>query len=73
MAVVESFTVEGFPELFKAMDELKEEIGKGKTDRIWRDLLKKSMQPVLDAAKAAKQHLPKRPPAHATRQGREIL
>lgn len=53
MAVVESFTVEGFPELFKAMDELKEEIGKGKTDRIWRDLLKKSMQPVLDAAKAA--------------------
>ena len=53
MAVVESFTVEGFPELFRAMDELKEEIGKGKTDRIWRDTLKKAMQPVLDSAKAA--------------------
>lgn len=53
MAVVESFSVEGFPELFKKMDELKEEIGKGKTDRIWRDVLKKSMQPVLDSAKAA--------------------
>lgn len=53
MAIVESFTVDGFPELFKAMDELKEEIGKGKTDRIWRDVLKKSMQPVLDSAKAS--------------------
>ena len=53
MAVVESFTVEGFPELFKTMDRLKEEIGKGKTDRIWRDVLKRAMQPVLDSAKAA--------------------
>jgi hypothetical protein len=53
MAVIESFTVAGFPELFKAMDELKEEIGKGKTDRIWRDTLKAAMQPVLNSAKAA--------------------
>lgn len=53
MAVVESFTVEGFPELFRAMDELKEEIGKGKTDRIWRDVLKGAMQPVLESARAA--------------------
>ena len=51
MSVQTSIKVEGFEELFKAMDSLKQEIGKGKTDRIWRDLLKKSMQPVLDAAK----------------------
>ena len=51
MSVQTSVKVEGFEELFKAMDQLKEEIGKGKTDRIWRDVLKKAMQPVLQGAK----------------------
>lgn len=45
------FTVEGFPELFAAMDELKDEIGKSKTDRIWREAMKAAFQPVLEAAK----------------------
>lgn len=45
------YQVEGFPELFAAMDALKEEIGKGKTDRIWREAMKKAFQPVLNAAK----------------------
>lgn len=45
------FTVEGFPELFAAMAELKEEIGKSKTDRIWREAMKAAFQPVLEAAK----------------------
>ncbi len=44
--------VEGFPELFAAMEELKEEIGKGKTDRIWRDAMKSAFAPVLASAKA---------------------
>jgi HK97 gp10 family phage protein len=52
MAVVASFKVEGFPELFEQMNNLKEEIGKQKTDRLWRGALTSAMQPVLDAAKA---------------------
>lgn len=45
--------VSGFDDLFKTMDALSEEIGKGKTDRIWRDSLALAMKVVLDAAKAA--------------------
>lgn len=45
------FSIEGFPELFAAMDSIKEEIGKGKTDRIWRESIKAAFQPVLEAAK----------------------
>lgn len=51
-----SYKVEGFSELFAAMDALKEEIGKGKTDRIWRDAMKGAFTPVL---MAAKQNAPK--------------
>ena len=43
--------IEGFPELFAAMDRLKEEIGKGKTDKIWRDAMRAAFAPVLAAAK----------------------
>jgi HK97 gp10 family phage protein len=46
-----SLKVEGFEELFKRMDELSAEIGKGKTDRIWRKVMTTAMQPVLDAAR----------------------
>lgn len=53
MAVIQSYTVEGFPELFAAMNDLKEEIGKQKTDRLWRSALTAAMQPVLKAAQAA--------------------
>ncbi len=41
------FRVEGFEELFAKMGELEEEIGKGKTDRIWRKALAWAMEPVL--------------------------
>ena len=47
-----SFQVTGFDELFKNMDELKEEIGKGKTDRIWRSSLIYAFIPVLELAKS---------------------
>lgn len=47
-----STEVKGFDELFKAMDELAEEIGKGKTDRIWRKAMTYAFEPVLDEAKA---------------------
>ncbi|MGI9162841.1 MAG: HK97-gp10 family putative phage morphogenesis protein [Mycobacterium sp.] len=45
------FKVEGFEELFKTMDELAEEIGQGKTAKIWRTALGYAMEPVLQAAK----------------------
>jgi HK97 gp10 family phage protein len=44
-------TVKGFDDLFKAMDELAQEIGKGKTDRIWRKAMMTAFMPVLQAAK----------------------
>lgn len=39
--------VEGFDDLFKTMDELAEEIGKGKTDKIWRKALGFAFEPVM--------------------------
>ena len=52
----QQFTVDGFPELFAAMDSIKDEIGKGKTDRLWRDVLTAAFQPVLSAAKSNAPH-----------------
>lgn len=46
------FKMEGFEELIAAMDDLAEEIGKGKTDRIWRNALAYAMEPVLQDAKS---------------------
>jgi HK97 gp10 family phage protein len=51
MAAIQQFSVEGFPELFAAMNSLKEEIGKGKTDKIYREAMKAAFQPVLNSAK----------------------
>lgn len=44
-------SVQGFDELFKAMDDLAEEIGKGKTEAIWRRAMKFAIYPVLESAK----------------------
>lgn len=52
MSVQMSVKVEGFEDLFKQMNELAQEIGKGKTDRIWRNALKYAMEPVLEKAKS---------------------
>jgi HK97 gp10 family phage protein len=46
------FKTDGFEDLFKRMDELKEEIGKGKTDAIWRSAMRYAMEPVLHDAQA---------------------
>lgn len=51
MSVEYEFKVDGFDELFAGMAELKEEIGKGKTDRMWREALTIAAQPILDSAK----------------------
>lgn len=51
MSVQASVKVEGFEDLFKQMDALSEEIGKGKTDRIWRNSLTQAFEPVLQAVK----------------------
>jgi HK97 gp10 family phage protein len=50
MAVEVAFGYEGFEDLFARMDEIKEEIGKGKTDKVWRNMLKMAMNPVLEEA-----------------------
>lgn len=42
--------VQGFEALFQRMEALREEIGKGKTDRIWRNCMKYAMEPVLQDA-----------------------
>lgn len=47
-----SFKMEGFDELIKKMDELGEEIGKSKTDAIWRKAMGYAMEPVLQDAKS---------------------
>jgi HK97 gp10 family phage protein len=44
--------VKGFEDLFKAMEELQEEIGKAKTDRIWKNALTYAFVPVLEKAKS---------------------
>jgi HK97 gp10 family phage protein len=44
-------SIDGFESLNKALDMLREEFGKGKTDAIYRKAMKAAMQPVLDAAK----------------------
>ena len=45
-------SVEGFDELFKAMDNLSQEIGEAKTMTIWRKALGEAMRPVLESAKS---------------------
>jgi len=46
-----TFQVEGFKELFSEMDQLAEEIGKTKTDRIWKNALLYAFEPVFQDAK----------------------
>jgi HK97 gp10 family phage protein len=46
-----SFQVDGFDELFKAMDDLAQEVGKQKTDRIWKKAMGFAFFPVLQSAK----------------------
>jgi HK97 gp10 family phage protein len=47
-----AFKVEGLDELLQNMGDLQEEIGKKKTDRLWRKILAQAMAPVLETAKA---------------------
>lgn len=45
--------VEGFDELYKTFDELAEEIGQGKTNRIWKKALGFAFEPVLRQVKSS--------------------
>ena len=45
-------SVTGFDELFKAMDDLANEVGQRKVDSVWSGAMRKAMRPVLDTAKA---------------------
>ena len=49
--MLNSTDVEGFDELFKRIDELRDEIGKAKTDRIYRNAMRYALEPVLQDAK----------------------
>lgn len=51
MAIDFSFSIEGFENLFQRMDELRDEIGKAKTDRIYRQAMTYAFEPVLQDAK----------------------
>ena len=52
MAIQESYKVEGFEALFAAMNDMKEEIGKQKTDKIWREAVRRGAEPILAEVKA---------------------
>lgn len=49
--ITRSATIEGMDALFKAMDELSQEITKGKTARIWKNSMRYAFEPVKDTAK----------------------
>jgi HK97 gp10 family phage protein len=51
MAIEQYVQVDGMEALFKRMDELRDEVGKGKTDKIWRNCLQYAFEPVLQDAK----------------------
>jgi len=46
------FSTSGFEGLFANMQALEDEIGKGKTDKIWRTAMTYAMEPVLQDAKS---------------------
>ena len=46
------FQVQGFEGLLANMQALEDEIGKGKTDKIWRTAMQYAMEPVLQDAKS---------------------
>jgi HK97 gp10 family phage protein len=52
MPVQESYKIEGFEALFAAMNEMKEEIGKQKTDKIWREAVRRGAEPILAEIKS---------------------
>lgn len=51
MAAIATIKVEGFNDLLARLNELSDEISKQKTDRMWRTILERSAQPILDAVK----------------------
>jgi HK97 gp10 family phage protein len=46
------YQVEGMDDLFAQLNNLKDEIGKQKTDRIWREVVTRAAQPILEAVKS---------------------
>lgn len=44
--------IDGFKELFAKMDALAEEIGKGKTDTVWRKAMADAIDPIKEEAKS---------------------
>lgn len=46
------YQVEGMDDLFAQLNNLKQEIGKQKTDRIWREVVTRAAEPILEAVKS---------------------
>jgi HK97 gp10 family phage protein len=53
MVLADTFKVEGMEELFAQLNNLKQEIGKQKTDRIWREVVTRAAEPILAEVKAS--------------------
>jgi HK97 gp10 family phage protein len=51
MSVEMEFKAQGFEELFARLDAIKDEVGKGKTDKLWRQMLSNAAKPILATAK----------------------
>jgi len=50
MSVELAFKAEGFEDLFARLDAIKDEVGKGKTDKLWRQMLTNAARPILETA-----------------------
>lgn len=48
--ITQNATIEGMDALFKAMDELSQEITKGKTARVWKNAMRYAMIPAKETA-----------------------
>jgi HK97 gp10 family phage protein len=51
MAVEAEFKAQGFEDLFARLDAIKDEVGKAKTDKLWRQMLTNAARPILNTAK----------------------
>ena len=50
--ITQNATIEGMDALFKAMDELSQEITKGKTARVWKNAMRYAMIPAKETAES---------------------
>lgn len=52
MSVEAEFKAQGFEDLFARLDAIKDEVGKAKTDKLWRQMLSNAARPILNTARS---------------------